>query len=220
MRRIPLLALLLTLVAIPAIAHESGSGSGSSTGGDCCRPRGKGFWHRQCLGLGELTPGKGQGQGPGLHPAFTEEELRAIFRRADRRIGGRCEGACDALDESRYGTARGRALAQYATLVLNAEAGWLQGCDPRGDRVRRVERLLDQERWQEAGDDCEGANEGRTIRRCADDDDHHGDHDDHDGDDDHGGRPHQHGPGCGHDGHDDHDDGKPHGKGKGKGKGK
>lgn len=215
MRTTVLVALLLALFA--PFAEADGPRRGSDDSG-CCRPRSKGFWHRQCLGIGELSPGRGGGNGPGMHPAFSESELRDILRRADRRIGGRCEGACDALDEENHRTAQGRAMAQYAALVLNFEAGYLRGCDADGSLLRRVDRLLDERRWEEAKDLAESANLGRSVRRCdgdRDDDDpsrpgcgRHGHdrdcrcdrdrHDDRDDDDDDRGPR----PSCGHDGHD------------------
>ncbi len=210
------------------------AGPGPRPGGDddCCRPRSKGFWHRQCLGIGALTPGRGQGGGPGLHPAFTEDRLREIIRRANRRMGSRCENACQALDEANYRTAEGRARAQYAALVLNREAGFLDGCDGDG-ALRRVERLMDDGRWDEAKSAAEAVNVGQSVRRCGGDRDDDRDRD-HDRDRDPG--QHGHHPGCGHDDHDhdghDHDrdkdkdkdkghgHGHGHGHGKDKGKGK
>ena len=181
--------------------------------GDCCTPRSKGFWHRQCLGLGLIPSG---GRGPGLHPAFTESELRRIFARADRRVGSRAESACDALDQENYRTPHGRALAQYAALVLNVEAGFLDGCGhSRGDDLaRRVERLLDDGRFDEAKDAAEDVNVGRSVRRCEGiDDDEDGEdrdrrdrvRDDEEDSDDRRGRG--------------HDKEKREGKGKGKSKG-
>jgi hypothetical protein len=154
----------------------------------CCTPRSKGFWHRQCLGIGAITPGRGRGGGPGLHPAFTEEELRRIISRANRRFGGRCDDACEALDEENYRTARGRALAQYAALVLNFEAGFLDGCG-RGDGegvIRRVERLMDAGDFESAKDLAERVNVGQSVRRCPGTGGDDEDSDDRDDDDDDG----------------------------------
>lgn len=173
--------------------HEPSPSSG------CCRPRGKGFWHRQCLGIGALSPGRGQGQGPGLHPAFGEEELRRILRRADARTGGHGP-ACAALDEANHGSSRGRARAQFAALVLNAEAGYLDGCDGDG-AIRRLERMLDAERWDDAAHAAQDCNEGVAFRRCdgdrEEDDEREREHDDDDRD--RGGKDKGKSKGKGHD---------------------
>lgn len=190
--------LLASLLAPPVQAGGKSRGGGGAPSSDssCCRPRSKGFWHRQCLGLGAITPGRGAGGGPGLHTAFTAEELRRIVARASRRAGTRCGSICEALDEENYRTAQGRARAEYAALLLNAEAGFLKGCTGLDREIQRCEGHFDGGRFDDAHRCAGDVNECRSVRRCA------GDRDDEDSDDD----------------HEDSDENKPQGKGHGKNK--
>jgi hypothetical protein len=196
--------LLVSLMApVSALAGGKGKGGGAPrpSDSDCCRPRSKGFWHRQCLGLGEITPGRGSGGGPGIHPAFTEDELRRIVARATRRAGTRCGSICEALDEANHRTPRGRARAEYAALLLNAEAGFLRGCDRGEGEIRRCEGHFDAGRFDDAHRCAGDVNECRSVRRCGGDhDDEDSDHEDSDHEDsDHEDSDHDKSHGKGHD---------------------
>ena len=139
-------------------------------GDDCCTPRSKGFWHRQCIGSGATRPADGRGRGPGIHSALSEAELRRVVARSNRRLESLGTTACDALDVGGDRTPRGRALAQYAALVLNFEAGFLDGCGrrPAEDGLARVARLIERGAFDEAKDVAERVNGGVGLRVCDD----------------------------------------------------
>ena len=190
-------------------------------GDGCCRPRSRGWWHRQCLGADRVHPTRGNGnaKGPGPHPQLSEEDRDRAIRHARRRLGRADLRPCDSLDSKKLGGKQAKAEAEVATLALNEGAGYLDGCRRAERQLDRAIRLLKDERWDEAWRTAHEGNHAKGgLRRCDDDSD---DEDDDDGwDRDGDGHRHRGGD---HEELDDGDDdapGKSGSKGKGKEKGK
>ena len=155
--------------------HDDGDDHDGDDSGGCCRPRSKGWWHRQCLGSGDIRPG--QGKGPGAHPQLDADELRRIIDRASRRAGSRCGSICEALDPQSARSSRSRAEAEYATFLLNREAGYLRGCDDADRRLAAAESDFDSGRWEECERRSGDVNGGRGVKRCdGDREEDDGDH--------------------------------------------
>jgi hypothetical protein len=99
-------------------------------GGICCSPvpLGQGYYHRQCLGAGLITPGR-HGRGPEmvLEPDF----VKTLVPTVDARLQGTifvpptyrtCEDGIDAVPPSDKCE---KALKQYTAFLLNIESGRL-----------------------------------------------------------------------------------------------
>ena len=97
-------------------------------GGSCdtCEPQTQGYWHRQCLGCGLITPDNGNGPGP--HPDFTCSALADIFVDTDAALALFGQSTCEALDASPASAPCERALKQYAAMLLNLISGRLDPC--------------------------------------------------------------------------------------------
>ena len=112
------------------------------TATDChCTPEplSQGYWHRQCLGAGLITPGR-QGRGPTTvpEPDFTKTLVPAVDEMLQMTVFAfrTCEDGMDALPPS---APRERALKQYTAMLLNLTSDRLhnvcsldlttQGCD-------------------------------------------------------------------------------------------
>lgn len=138
-RILPLLLVVLAAASVAALWSCSGSNSfgpgdpgGSSTSlqgpcddgcDDACDPRTQGYWQRQCRGL---EPG-----GPGLHPDYTEAELRAFFTETDPVLADLSEpdqDTCEALDAEPASEPCERALKQFAAALLNVVSGRVSEC--------------------------------------------------------------------------------------------
>jgi hypothetical protein len=89
-------------------------------------PRTQGYWHRQCLGAGLITPGR-MGRGPQevLEPDFKNlvPSVDTILENTVAEFGGTCGGGMDANPPS---DPCERALKQYTAFLLNMESGRLQ----------------------------------------------------------------------------------------------
>ena len=137
----------------------------------CCRPRSRGWWHRQCLGADRVSPTRGnsQAEGPGAHPQLSEEDRDRAIRRARRRLGRADLRPCAALDSKNLGGQRGKAEAEVAALALNWGAGYLDGCGRAERMLDRSIRALDQGDWHEAWQVAHDGNHAKGLRRCEDD---------------------------------------------------
>ncbi len=154
-------------------SSDDGSSDDGSDEDDCCRPRSRGWWHRQCLGADRVSPTKGnsQAKGPGAHPQLSEEDRDQAIRRARRRLGRAELRPCSALDSKNLGGQRGKAEAEVAAFALNWGAGYLDGCGRAERMLDRSIRALDQGDWQEAWQIAHDGNHAKGLRRCADDSD-------------------------------------------------
>jgi hypothetical protein len=94
-------------------------------------PLSQGYWHRQCLGAGLITPGRnGQGRGPQepTEPDFVKNLVPAVDQRLQDTVFEfrTCE---DGIDADPPSDKCEKALKQYTALLLNIESGRLQeGC--------------------------------------------------------------------------------------------
>jgi hypothetical protein len=147
----------------------------------CCRPRSRGWWHRQCLGADRVSPTRGQSgaEGPGAHPQLDEEDRERAIRRARRRLDRADLRPCTALDSKNLGGQQGKAEAEVAALALNWGAGFLDGCSRAERLVDGAIRALDDGRWREAWEKAHDGNHAKGLRRCDGDRD---DPEDRDGD--------------------------------------
>jgi hypothetical protein len=96
-------------------------------------PHTQGYWHRQCLGAGLITPGRnGRGPQETTEPDFLKTLEPAVNARLQASIFIpptflTCEDGMDAIPPS---DPCERALKQYTALLLNLESGRLQdGCN-------------------------------------------------------------------------------------------
>jgi hypothetical protein len=144
-------------------------------------PLTQGYWHRQCLGAGLITPGRnGRGPQEPTEPDFLKTLVPAVDARLQASIFlpptfRTCEDGIDAVPPS---DPCERALKQYTALLLNIESGRLQeSCDidlsaescsatTIGDLVNELAGLInsgDPDDCQVASD-CAGAvNENQGI---------------------------------------------------------
>ena len=146
-------------------------GDGRHDEDGCCRPRSRGWWHRQCLGADRVHPTKGnyQAKGPGAHPQLSEEDRDQAIRRARRRLGRTDLRPCAVLDSKKLGGQRAKAEAEVAALALNWGAGYLDGCGRAEQMLDRSIRLLDEGDWHEAWKTAHDGNHAKGLRRCDDD---------------------------------------------------
>jgi hypothetical protein len=149
-------------------------------------PSTQGYWHRQCLGAGLITPGRnGNGRGPTtvLEPDFVKTLVPAVDLRLQASIFipptfRTCEDGIDAEPPSDKCE---KALKQYTAMLLNIDSGRLQescridlsaeGCNSAtiGDLVIELAGLInnaDQDSCKQAAA-CAGAiNENGGVGVC------------------------------------------------------
>lgn len=160
---------------------------GESTGERilCCDPRSHGFWHRQCLGMGRIEPGKGKG--PPMHPSFNARELDRLFAEVSRELAFSGQRTCEAINPDPPSDPCERALGQLAALLLNVKSGLLSsecalkwGEDDLAHRpgkvseaVRIMKRLISTGEFSKCRSACfigEAVNSGRALEervRCG-----------------------------------------------------
>ena len=90
---------------------------------DCRDPLSQGYWHRQCMGAGLITPGRnGRGNGPTkiLEPDFLKELVPAVDMALQNSVFvfRTCE---DGMDAEPPNEPCERALKQYTAMLLNLE---------------------------------------------------------------------------------------------------
>ncbi len=96
-------------------------------------PRSQGYWHRQCLGVGLITPGRhGRGPAEAKEPDFLKTLVPAVNTRLQNSIFEfrTCEDGIDTVPPSEPCE---KAKKQYTALLLNLESGRLApgcGIDP------------------------------------------------------------------------------------------
>jgi outer membrane protein assembly factor BamB len=142
-------------------------------------PLTQGYWHRQCLGAGLITPGRnGRGPQEPLEPNFVKnlvDPVSIILENTVSEFGGTCGGGMDAVPPS---DPCERALKQYTALLLNLESGRLgEGCEIDlaagcvstniGDLVDELAALInsqDSDSCKLAADCAGTVNEGEGIQ--------------------------------------------------------
>ncbi len=89
-------------------------------------PRTQGYWHRQCLGAGLITPGRGRGPQEVLEPDFLKTLVPAVDQALESLIWEfrTCEDGMDAEPPSDHCE---QAIKQFTAMLLNIESGRLQG---------------------------------------------------------------------------------------------
>jgi hypothetical protein len=89
-------------------------------------PLSQGYWHRQCLGAGLISPGR-HGRGPqgALEPGFVDEVVPAVDARLEATVyvSRTCE---DGIEAFPAGDKCEQALRAYTALLLNIASGHLQ----------------------------------------------------------------------------------------------
>jgi hypothetical protein len=88
---------------------------------DCSEPLSQGYWHRQCLGAGLITPGRnGQGRGPTtvLEPEFVKELKPAVDLRLQNTVM-EFRTCADGIDAEPPSDKCEKAIKQYTSLLLN-----------------------------------------------------------------------------------------------------
>lgn len=88
-------------------------------------PLSQGYWHRQCMGAGLITPGRdGRGPQEPLEPNFVKDLIPTVDRQLASVFQFRtCEDGMDAAPPSDKCE---KAIKQYAALLLNLASGRLQ----------------------------------------------------------------------------------------------
>jgi hypothetical protein len=149
--------------------------------GECSSPRpaGKGYWHRQCLGVssidGGLDPGRRE-RGPGrtTEPDFAVE-LMACADAKLQQLGFADTATCDGMDPDPHNDPCEKAMAVLTSLVLNVCADRVQtscgvdmtgrGCDSNsvGDLLEESALLIHQQECHAAMVCGHGVNEGVAI---------------------------------------------------------
>lgn len=140
-----------------------------------CEPRTQGYWHRQCLGLGEISKGKRPRRSrPPVHPDWTEDELRTLLAAVEPELQVVCdaqETTCEALDPRPRRDPCERACKQYAALLLNLQSDLLENrcCTPVGsvqDVVEEIRNLLLAGRCRRANELADAVNTGEILTEC------------------------------------------------------
>jgi hypothetical protein len=146
---------------------------------DSPRPAGKGYWHRQCLGVpssdGGLDPGR-RGRGPGrtTEPDFAEELMGCADAKLTQLGFGEIS-TCDGMDPEPPNDKCEKAMAVLTSLVLNVCADRLQascGVDMTGrscisasvgDLLEEMAVMIHQGDCHDAMGCGHGVNEGLAI---------------------------------------------------------
>lgn len=92
-------------------------------------PLAQGYWHRQCLGAGFITPG-GNGRGPGevVEPSFADELVPEVdsLLRSTILLSPALRTCEDGMQANPASDPCEQALKQYTALLLNIASGRLQ----------------------------------------------------------------------------------------------
>ncbi len=143
-------------------------------------PRSQGYWHRQCLGAGLISPGR-NGRGPTTvpEPDFEKDLIPAVDALLEASVFtfNTCE---DGMDADPPSDACERALKQYTALLLNRESGRIQdsclvdlaGCGAAdvGELIGELVGLIntmDQASCQIAADCADAINIGTGLVESA-----------------------------------------------------
>ncbi len=151
------------------------------TGSSCDDPdsRTQGYWHRQCMGGGFLSPGRsGRGPSDPLEPNFDKLEAEVSLRL--QSAGLPVFFACsDGMDAQPASDPCQRATKQFTALLFNEESGRLtescevdvsaQGCSSTnvGDLLTEVANLIIAGNCQQAADCAEVVNAGFESESVA-----------------------------------------------------
>jgi hypothetical protein len=97
------------------------------------RPKGPGYWHRQCLGTdpaqGGIDPGRGNGPQQPTEPIFIDELMPCVDRKL-AELGLSEDSTCDGMEVEPANSSREHAIRWLTTMVLNACANLVQeGCE-------------------------------------------------------------------------------------------
>lgn len=117
-----------------------------------CEPRNHGYWHRYCLGVNDIDPGRnGHGNGPG--PTHDTPNLPpTLVDKVNAVMLAYGQEGCASLDDGPFSDPMQAALREYATLQLNLLSGYLTGScpvelhpvvDTEGLRVADAVRLME-----------------------------------------------------------------------------
>jgi len=135
-------------------------------------PRSQGYWHRQCLGTGEIRPGR-NGRGPSFptEPGFVSD-LEPCGDARLESLGFYGTTTCEGLDAVPPSDPCERALKQLTALILNVCSERLldsfevdvtgQGCSSPsvGDLIDEIASLIQDGQCQTASDCAAAMNEG------------------------------------------------------------
>ncbi len=164
------LALFLALAATSLLVS-----SVAATNGLVCDPLTEGYWTRQCLGTGEIAPGRnGRGPSEPTEPGFVST-LEPCADAWLESLGFFGTTTCEGLDAVPPSDPCEKALKQLTALIPNVCSGHLarlcpidtrpEGCSSTtvGDLVDEAAALIQTGQCQRAADCAAAVNEGTAL---------------------------------------------------------